>query len=73
MNSIQEIERAILQLPKPELRVLRVWFDELEAAVWDQEFEIEKEPDNRLSLTFGGRGGTSVAHVKPVTAPPEGN
>ncbi len=39
MNSVQDIERAILQLPKPDLRVLRVWFDELEAAMWDQEFE----------------------------------
>ena len=39
MNSLQEIEQAIVQLPKPELRVLRGWFDEFEAEMWDQEFE----------------------------------
>lgn len=39
MNSVQEIERAIIQLPKPELQVLRGWFDEFEAEMWDQEFE----------------------------------
>ncbi|GAK55574.1 hypothetical protein U27_02408 [Candidatus Vecturithrix granuli] len=39
MNSVQDIERAILQLPKPELRALRRWFDALEEEMWDQEFE----------------------------------
>ena len=39
MNSLQDIERAIVQLPKPDLRVLRRWFDEFEAEIWDQEFE----------------------------------
>ena len=41
MNSVQDIERAILRLPKPDLRVLRGWFDELEAEMWDQEFEAD--------------------------------
>lgn len=49
MNSIQEIERAILQLPQPDLKVLRVWFDELEDAMWDQEFE-EDVKAGRLDL-----------------------
>ncbi|GAK50722.1 hypothetical protein U14_01955 [Candidatus Moduliflexus flocculans] len=39
MNSVQEIERAILQLPKPDMRVLRGWFNDLDAEMWDQEFE----------------------------------
>ncbi len=39
MNSVQDIERAILALPKPDLKILRIWFDELEAEMWDQEFE----------------------------------
>ena len=36
MNSLQEIEQAIIQLPKPELRILRGWFDEFEAEMWDR-------------------------------------
>ena len=39
MNSVQDIERAIIRLPKPDLLVLRGWFDEFEAEMWDQEFE----------------------------------
>ena len=33
MNSIHDIERAILQLPQPDLRVLRGWFDALEVDI----------------------------------------
>jgi len=33
MYSIRDIERAILQLPQPDLRVLRGWFDALDAGV----------------------------------------
>ena len=41
MNSVLEIERAILQLPKPDIQELRTWFDELAAEMWDEEFETD--------------------------------
>ena len=49
MNSVQDIERAIIRLPKPELQVLRGWFDEFEGEMWDQEFE-EDVHAGRLEL-----------------------
>jgi hypothetical protein len=39
MTSVYEIERAIRQLPKLDLKILRGWFYELEEEMWDQEFE----------------------------------
>ncbi len=39
MNTVQEIKKAITQLPKDDLTVLREWFEEFEAKMWDQQFE----------------------------------
>ena len=39
MSTIQEIEKAISKLPPEDLAVLRAWFAEFDAAVWDREFE----------------------------------
>jgi len=39
MNTVQEIEKAITQLPKDNLTVLREWFEEFEAKMWDEQFE----------------------------------
>ena len=39
MNTVQEIEKAITQLPKDNLTVLREWFEEFEAKMWDERFE----------------------------------
>jgi hypothetical protein len=38
MSTIQEIERAVSQLPDKELAKFRAWFAEFDAGVWDQEF-----------------------------------
>ncbi|MEK9148946.1 MAG: hypothetical protein AAB267_02740 [Candidatus Desantisbacteria bacterium] len=39
MSTVQEIEKAITRLPKDDLSVLRGWFEELEARIWDNQFE----------------------------------
>ncbi len=39
MNTVQEIEKAITQLPKDDLAALREWFEEFEAKIWDNQFE----------------------------------
>lgn len=39
MNTVQEIEKAITKLPKNDLPVLREWFDEFDAEIWDKQFE----------------------------------
>lgn len=39
MSTLQEIEKAIAQLPKDDLGVLSKWFDEFEAKIWNNQFE----------------------------------
>ncbi|MFH1563233.1 MAG: hypothetical protein ABIF11_07460 [Nitrospirota bacterium] len=39
MSMVQEIERTITQLPKDDLTILRGWFEEFDAKMWDDQFE----------------------------------
>ena len=39
MNTVQQIEKAITQLPKHDLPILREWIEEFEAKTWDNQFE----------------------------------
>ncbi len=38
MSTVQEIERAVSQLPAEDLARFRAWFAEFDAGVWDQQF-----------------------------------
>lgn len=39
MNTVNEIEDAIRNLPEEDLAALRAWFAEFDAAAWDRELE----------------------------------
>lgn len=39
MSTVQEIEAAIAHLSQPDLTNLRKWFEEFDAAQWDQQIE----------------------------------
>lgn len=39
MITVQEIEKAVAQLPKPELDEFRSWFEKFCADMWDRQFE----------------------------------
>ncbi len=41
--SIQELERAVAQLPPKDLARFREWFEEFDAQVWDKQFETDAE------------------------------
>jgi hypothetical protein len=41
MLTIQEIEQAVLKLSSEEIARFREWFDELDAQIWDRQFEID--------------------------------
>ena len=43
MSTVQEIEKAINRLPKEDFAVLRGWFDEFEAKIWDNQFEEDAQ------------------------------
>jgi hypothetical protein len=37
--SVQELEKAVTQLPTPELAQFKAWFEEYQADLWDQQIE----------------------------------
>ena len=39
MNTVKEIEDAILRLSHNDLLILSKWFDKLDAQRWDEQFE----------------------------------
>ncbi|MCI0460626.1 MAG: hypothetical protein L0Z62_27035 [Gemmataceae bacterium] len=39
MSTIQEIERAVRQLPPADLVAFRAWFLEFDAQLWDEQLE----------------------------------
>lgn len=39
MVTVQEIEKAVANLPRPELDEFRSWFDRFDADLWDRQFE----------------------------------
>jgi hypothetical protein len=39
MSTLDEIERAIRQLPPEDLTALRAWFAEYDAEAWDRQLE----------------------------------
>ena len=36
---IQQIKKAVSRLPQVQLKEFRVWFEEFDAAQWDEQFE----------------------------------
>ena len=39
MLTVQEIEKAVAHLPRPDLDKFRAWFDTFDADAWDKQFE----------------------------------
>lgn len=47
MTRVEEIERAVRQLPPQDLREFRQWFQRFEDELWDQQIERDVR-DGRL-------------------------
>jgi hypothetical protein len=39
MATVQEIEKEVSNLSRKELAEFRTWFEEFDAAIWDEQFE----------------------------------
>jgi hypothetical protein len=39
MMTVQEIEKAVESLPKPDLYKFREWFEKFDAETWDRQFK----------------------------------
>jgi hypothetical protein len=43
MTTVDQIEAAILQLPPDDFRRLSAWFQQLDQARWDEQFERDAQ------------------------------
>lgn len=41
MTTLEEIEKAVQNLPTPQLAAFRAWFAEFDAVAWDRQFEVD--------------------------------
>lgn len=43
MRKVEQIERAVRQLPEQELATFRAWFNEYDAPRWDEQCEADAQ------------------------------
>lgn len=63
MNTVREIEKAIVTLPPAELKAFREWFAQYDAENWDTQIELDIN-DGKLA-ELGKRALTE--HAKQET------
>jgi hypothetical protein len=70
MLTVQEIERAISQLPFDDLARFREWFDGFDAKAWDKQFEVDAKSGKLDKLSNQAVILTNTA-VDPIAKIPE--
>ena len=38
-RTVEDIEKAIIELPQDQLREFRAWYEEFDSAAWDEQIE----------------------------------
>jgi hypothetical protein len=60
LSTVEEIQAAVLRLPRAEAARLAAWFAERDAALWDRQIEEDAASDRAESFTRrpGGCGSS---------------
>ena len=66
MSTIQEIERAVSDLPPEELSRFRAWFLEFDAQVWDEQFESDVAAGRLQALADEAREDMRAGRTRPL-------
>jgi hypothetical protein len=66
MSTIQEIERAVTELPPEELAEFRRWFVEFDAAEWDRQFEEDVAAGRLDALADEVIGDLRAGRTRPL-------
>ena len=64
--SVQEIEHAIAQLPKDELRELVAWLADYHQQVWEQQIENDLESGRLDSLIAAAEKEYQAGMARPL-------
>lgn len=64
--TVQEIEKAIKELPPNDLSKLSEWFEEFEAKVWDTQIEEDLKNGRLKSLMDEADADFAESKCKPI-------
>jgi len=66
MSSVEEIERAVSELPSGELRRFREWFAEFDAELWDRQIERDLQGGRLDALVEEARTEHRSGRTRPL-------
>ncbi|MGN8159666.1 hypothetical protein ACS8Y6_00015 [Salinisphaera sp. RV14] len=66
MSQVEEIERAVKNLPDSELRRFREWFDAFDARKWDAQIEADASSGKLDALADAAIADHKSGHIKPL-------
>lgn len=64
--SIKELEKAVKQLPKPELIQFASWFEEFQADLWDNQIEQDALAGRLDALAEQAHQEFEAGHCRPL-------
>jgi len=64
--SIQELEKAVTQLPTPELAQFTAWFEEYQANLWDKQIEQDALSGRLDALAEQANREFEAGHCHPL-------
>jgi hypothetical protein len=66
MKSVEELERAIRELPPEQFAELRRWFAELDAPLWDRQLEVDAASGRLDSLVEEASDDYRAGRTRPL-------
>jgi len=66
MSSVEEIERAVSELPPEDLRRFREWFAEFDAELWDRQIEHDLKAGRLDALVEEARTEHRTDRTRPL-------
>ncbi|MGB7756541.1 MAG: hypothetical protein WBL23_10795 [Salinisphaera sp.] len=66
MSHVEEIEKAVKNLPDSELRRFREWFDAFDAQKWDAQIEADASSGKLNALADAAIADQKNGHTKPL-------
>jgi len=66
MSQVEEIERAVKNLPASELRRFREWFDAFDAQAWDAQIEADATSGKLDALADAAVANHKSGKSKPL-------
>jgi len=66
MSRVQDLERAVSELPPEDLRRFREWFAEFDSAVWDRQLESDSTEGRLDGLVEGALAEHRSGQSRPL-------